>query len=75
LFLKKKFNLLSQFAKSPSADIRKAVIFCLVEAHFILGEDFFPFLAQLSSTQSKLVQIYYLRKLKANEHNGEKLEV
>jgi len=44
--------------KSPSADVRKAVVFCLVDVYMILGEQLTPHLAGLSTSQIKLVTIY-----------------
>jgi CLIP-associating protein 1/2 len=52
--------------KSTSADIRKAVVLCLVDIYFVLGEDFMPYLAQLTPTQAKLVQIYCHKRRSAH---------
>jgi CLIP-associating protein 1/2 len=47
--------------KSPCADVRKAVTFALVQMHGVLGESLAPHLAELSSSQLKLVMIYINR--------------
>jgi len=44
--------------KNPNADVRKAVVFCLVDMYMILGEQLTPHLAILSTSQLKLVTIY-----------------
>jgi len=44
--------------KHPNADVRKAVVFCLVDMYMILGEQLTPHLAVLSTSQLKLVTIY-----------------
>ncbi|RLM78314.1 CLIP-associated protein-like isoform X1 [Panicum miliaceum] len=43
---------------NQSPDVRKAVVFCLVDIHIILGKAFVPYLEGLSSTQLRLVTIY-----------------
>ncbi|KAG6483908.1 hypothetical protein ZIOFF_060694 [Zingiber officinale] len=43
---------------NQSPDVRKAVVFCLVEIYIILGKSFLPYLEGLSSTQLRLVTIY-----------------
>ncbi|KAK4751073.1 hypothetical protein SAY87_004555 [Trapa incisa] len=43
---------------NPTADIRKTVVFCLVEIYMMLGKEFQPHLEGLSSTQRRLVTIY-----------------
>lgn len=43
---------------SQSADVRKTVVFCLVDIYIVLGNDFLPYLGRLSSTQLRLVTIY-----------------
>ena len=53
--------------KNPSADVRKAVVFCLVDIYMVLGENFTPYLSQLSTSQLKLVTIYINRMTKARE--------
>jgi CLIP-associating protein 1/2 len=54
--------------KSNQAEIRKAVVFCLVDIWAALGDEFTPFLSQLGSPQYKLVQIYYNRRVQGNEN-------
>lgn len=51
--------------KSPSADIRKAVVFCLVDLYMAAGDALTPHLASLNVAQLKLVTIYVNRTLKA----------
>ncbi|KAK7284196.1 hypothetical protein RJT34_18937 [Clitoria ternatea] len=43
---------------NQSADVRKTVVFCLVDIYIMLGKAFLPFLQGLNSTQLKLVTIY-----------------
>ncbi|KAI5395324.1 CLIP-associated protein isoform X1 [Lathyrus oleraceus] len=43
---------------NQSADIRKTVVFCLVDIYILLGKAFLPYLEGLNSTQLKLVTIY-----------------
>jgi len=49
--------------KNPNADIRKVVVFCLADLYLLLGNEFTPYLSQLSVTQAKLVQIYSKRRM------------
>ncbi|XP_065030000.1 CLIP-associated protein-like isoform X2 [Musa acuminata AAA Group] len=44
--------------KNQSPDVRKTVVFCLVEIYIMLGKSFLPHLEGLSSTQLRLVTIY-----------------
>eukprot|EP00003_Mantamonas_plastica_P018752 TRINITY_DN3060_c1_g2_i1.p1 TRINITY_DN3060_c1_g2~~TRINITY_DN3060_c1_g2_i1.p1 ORF type:complete len:832 (+),score=288.88 TRINITY_DN3060_c1_g2_i1:275-2770(+) len=46
---------------NPLADVRKAVVFCLVDLYMRLGDDFTPYLTNLSTSQLKLVTIYINR--------------
>ncbi|KGN44556.1 CLIP-associated protein isoform X1 [Cucumis sativus] len=41
-----------------SADVRKTVVFCLVDIYIMLGKQFLPHLEGLNSTQLRLVTIY-----------------
>ncbi|KAJ0265493.1 ATCLASP protein [Hirschfeldia incana] len=41
-----------------SADVRKTVVFCLVDIYIMLGKAFLPHLEGLNSTQVRLVTIY-----------------
>ncbi|XP_042467461.1 CLIP-associated protein-like isoform X2 [Zingiber officinale] len=43
---------------NQSPDVRKTVVFCLVEIYIKLGKSFLPYLEGLSSTQLRLVTIY-----------------
>lgn len=55
--------------KNPNADVRKAVVFCLVDMYMILGEQLTPHLTVLSTSQLKLVTIYINRTAKARADN------
>jgi len=56
---------LFQAFKNQNADVRKAVVFSLVDMYLVLGEDLTPHLAELSTSQLKLVTIYINRTTKA----------
>ncbi|TYI70610.1 hypothetical protein E1A91_D08G233500v1 [Gossypium mustelinum] len=43
---------------NQSADVRKTVVFCLVDIYIMLGKAFLPHLERLNSTQLRLVTIY-----------------
>ncbi|KHN02436.1 CLIP-associating protein 1 [Glycine soja] len=43
---------------NQSTDVRKTVVFCLVDIYIMLGKAFLPYLQGLNSTQLKLVTIY-----------------
>ncbi|KAL3687778.1 hypothetical protein R1sor_014087 [Riccia sorocarpa] len=43
---------------NQNADVRKTVVFCLVDIYIVLGKAFVPYLGNLSSTQLRLVTIY-----------------
>ncbi|KAL6502938.1 hypothetical protein OROHE_024106 [Orobanche hederae] len=43
---------------NQSADVRKTVVFCLVDIYIMLGKSFLPYLERLNSTQLRLVTIY-----------------
>ncbi|XVF21452.1 hypothetical protein REPUB_Repub12eG0091600 [Reevesia pubescens] len=43
---------------NKSADVRKTVVFCLVDVYIMLGKAFLPHLEALNSTQLRLVTIY-----------------
>ncbi|CAK9140825.1 unnamed protein product [Ilex paraguariensis] len=43
---------------NQSADVRKTVVFCLVDVYIILGKAFLPYLEGLNPTQLRLVTIY-----------------
>ncbi|CAM6093819.1 unnamed protein product [Calypogeia fissa] len=55
-----------------NADVRKTVVFCLVDIYIVLGKAFVPYLGSLSSTQLRLVTIYANRISQAR--TGESLE-
>ncbi|GKV43051.1 hypothetical protein SLEP1_g50392 [Rubroshorea leprosula] len=43
---------------NQSADVRKTVVFCLVDIYIMLGQAFLPHLEGLNSTQLRLVTLY-----------------
>lgn len=43
---------------NQSADVRKTVVFCLVDIYIMLGKAFLPYLERLNNTQLRLVTIY-----------------
>ncbi|XP_019850114.1 PREDICTED: CLIP-associating protein 1-like [Amphimedon queenslandica] len=47
--------------RHEESSIRKASVFCLVEIHGIVGEDLRPFLSVLTSSQTKLLDLYIKR--------------
>jgi len=51
--------------KNPSSNVRKAVVFCLVNIYMVLGDDFAPFLGDLSTDQLKIVTIHIERMMQA----------
>ena len=46
----------------PHANVRKSVVFWLVELYFAVGESFEPWLQELNPSQQKLVWIYIQRR-------------
>jgi CLIP-associating protein 1/2 len=42
---------------NQNAEVRKMVVFCLLEIYIVLGKPFVPYLGSLSSTQLGLVTI------------------
>jgi CLIP-associating protein 1/2 len=44
--------------ENPNSEVRKRVVFCLVEIDIVLGKPFVPYLGSLSSTQLQLVTVY-----------------
>ena len=60
--------------KNPDADVRKAVVFCLVDMYMVLGEQLTPHLAVLSTSQLKLVTIYINRTAKARAERSSAAE-
>eukprot|EP00299_Pterocystis_sp_00344_P010616 c4787_g1_i1.p1 GENE.c4787_g1_i1~~c4787_g1_i1.p1 ORF type:complete len:475 (+),score=88.69 c4787_g1_i1:187-1425(+) len=53
--------------RSPSADVRKAVVLALVAMYQSIGKDMMPHLSQLNPSQLKLVQIYIERQKQPKE--------
>jgi CLIP-associating protein 1/2 len=54
---------LKQQINHVNADVRKSVVFVLVELHFVLAHEFSRYLEDLSPSQQKLVAIYVERRL------------
>lgn len=52
---------LTQGYKHEAAEVRKAVVFALVEVYLVLGDDLQPHLEPLSPSQLKLLKIYVKR--------------
>lgn len=55
------FPLRLQGYKHEAAEVRKAVVFALVEVYLVMGEDLQPHLEPLSPSQLKLLRIYVKR--------------
>ncbi|XP_057483646.1 CLIP-associated protein isoform X2 [Actinidia eriantha] len=55
---------------NQSADVRKTVVFCLVDIYIMLGKAFLPYLEGLNSTQLRLVTIYANRISQARSGNA-----
>ena len=47
---------------SPNADVRKSVVFCLVDIYSAMGNALMPHLSALSAGQLKLLTIYIQRR-------------
>ena len=59
--------------KHPMAEVRKGVVFALVEIHLVLGDSMMPHLHDLTSSQMKLLGIYIKRaedKLQEQRNGG-----
>ncbi|CAG9333900.1 unnamed protein product [Blepharisma stoltei] len=56
-------NQMKESFNHSNADVRKSVVFCLVEIHYILREGFDIYLEELSPSQQKLVTIYIQRRI------------
>lgn len=56
---------------SPLVDIRKAVVFVLVEVYLVVGDELYPFIRHLSPSQKKLITVYIERQMKTRNapHN------
>jgi CLIP-associating protein 1/2 len=52
---------------SPQVDIRKAVVFTLVEIYLIVGDQLYPFVKNLAQSQKKLLTVYIERQLRSRE--------
>ena len=61
---------LTEAFKNPSADVRKAVVFTLVEIYMVLGDAFWPYLSDLNAAQLKLVTIYVNRTIQQGRVAG-----
>ena len=59
------YQALFEAFRNPNADVRKAVVFCLVDMYLVLGEQLTPHLEELSTSQLKLVTIYINKTTKA----------
>jgi hypothetical protein len=55
---------------SSLVDIRKAVVFVLVEAYLIIGDALFPYVAELSPAQKKLLTIYIEKQMQKGGRGG-----
>jgi hypothetical protein len=53
---------------STLVDIRKAVVFVLVEAFLVIGDALFPFVAELTPAQRKLLTIYIEKNAQKTAH-------
>ena len=60
-------NALYEGFKHRNADVRKAVVFCLVDLYMRLREEFNPWLQPLNTSQLKLVTIYINRQQQLRE--------
>ena len=55
---------LVQCFSSPNVDMRKSVVFALVQVYFVLGDKLMPYLTGLNAAQLKLITIYVEREQK-----------
>lgn len=58
-------DVLAGQMSNQNADVRKGVVFCMVEIYFVLQEDEIfqeVFMDKLNQSQQKLVDIYITRK-------------
>lgn len=63
-------EVLAYLMSNPNADVRKSVVFCLVEIHSAMKDDQVfndQFMERLNQSQQKLVDIYIQRKLQMLE--------
>ena len=56
-------NQMKDSLNHSNADVRKSVVFCLVEIQGIIGNEFNLYLEELTPSQQKLVTIYIQRRL------------
>ena len=57
------FSQMKESLNHGNADVRKSVVFCLVEIQVVIQEEFTPCLEELTPSQQKLVTIYIQRRL------------
>merc|ERR1711934_990793 len=62
-------HLISLYS-SPDADVRKAVVFCLVDIYAGMGNMLMPHLSPLSTAQLKLLTIYIQRSKKSSVYKA-----
>ena len=55
-------NQMKDSLNHSNADVRKSVVFCLVEVQAIIGNEFLGYLDELTPSQQKLVTIYIQRR-------------
>lgn len=66
-------EVLAFLMKNPNADVRKSVVFCLVEIHSAIHDDHTfndVFMQKLNQSQQKLVDIYIQRKLQIESNKA-----
>ena len=56
-------NQMKDSLNHSNADVRKSVVFCLVEVQGIIGNEFLGYLDELTPSQQKLVTIYIQRRM------------
>ena len=56
-------NQMKESLNHSNADVRKSVVFCLVEVQGIIGSEFAAYLDELTPSQQKLVTIYIQRRI------------
>lgn len=59
-----------QAFNDSNADVRKAVVFCLVDIYMVLGPQFEAHLGELNASQLRLVRIYINRMNKARSERA-----
>ena len=57
------FSQMKDSLNHGNADVRKSVVFCLVEIQAVIQEEFVSYLEELTPSQQKLVTIYIQRRL------------